>query len=257
MARFPKRTRLSISPAVRAVFSSIITLVCVCSLPNTRARRCAAKSPVNSPRCLNAVSLYKGSLLSKLAGAEFDQGGVQAQQSVLEAEAMRTGSFAAAAQQLIKHGAVQLPGPMLVGIRHGGGLGRIRQPQVPQLALAGGQSAANLAQGLRPPQVTEQHGHELSPATEPASVALGPVLGDRLLELLAGKQLQHLAENAGYSYHGGGGPPYDSRLATQTVAEFYPRRSKPNLDKSEEIPIRTYVQSVTCQVRIVDYHFRY
>src|ERR1019366_1231902 len=52
-------------------------------------------------------------------------------------------------------------------------------------------------------------------------------------ELLAGKQLQPLAENAGYSYHGGGGPPYDSRLATQTVAEFYPRRSKPNLDKSE------------------------
>src|ERR1035441_6554845 len=43
---------------------------------------------------------------------------------------------------------------------------------------------------------------------------------------------QHLAENAGYSYHGGGGPPYDSRRATQTVAEFYPRRSKPNLDKS-------------------------
>src|ERR1017187_7983535 len=85
---------------------------------------------------------------------------------------------------------------------------------------------------LRPPQVTEQHGHKLSPTTEPASVALGPVLGDRLLELLAGKQLQHLAENAGYSYHGGGGPPYDSRLATQTVAEFYPRRSKPNLDKS-------------------------
>jgi hypothetical protein len=93
---------------------------------------------------------------------------------------------------------------------------------VPQLAFAGGQSATNLAQGLRPPQVTEQHGHELPPATEPASVALGPVLGDRLLELLAGKQLQHLAENAGYSYHGGGGPPYDSRLATQTVAEFLP-----------------------------------
>jgi len=45
------------------------------------------------------------------------------------------------------------------------------------------------------------------PATEPASVALGPVLRDRLLESLAGKQLQHLAENAGYSYHGGGGLP--------------------------------------------------
>ncbi len=70
------------------------------------------------------------------------------------------------------------------------------------------------------------------PTTEPAGMTLGPVLGDRLLELVAGKQLQHLAENAGYSNHGGGGPPYDSRLTTQTVAEFYPRRSKPNLDKS-------------------------
>jgi hypothetical protein len=42
-------------------------------------------------------------------------------------------------------------------------------------------------------------------------VALGAVFGDGLLELGAGKQLQHLAENAGYSYHGGG-PPCDSRL---------------------------------------------
>jgi hypothetical protein len=42
-----------------------------------------------------------------------------------------------------------------------------------------------------------------------------------------------LAENAGYSCHGGGAPPYGSRLSTQTVAEFYRRRSKANLDKSE------------------------
>jgi len=44
------------------------------------------------------------------AGAEFDQGGVQAQQFVLEAEAMRTRSFAAAAQQLIKHRAYNCQG---------------------------------------------------------------------------------------------------------------------------------------------------
>jgi hypothetical protein len=43
-----------------------------------------------------------------------------------------------------------------------------------------------------------------------------------------------LAENAGYSHHGGAGPPYGSRLSTQTVAEFYRRRSKANLDKSDE-----------------------
>jgi hypothetical protein len=69
-------------------------------------------------------------------------------------------------------------------------------------------------------------------------MALGPVLHDGPLKLGAGKQLQHLAENAGYSYHGGAGPPYGSRLSTQTVAEFYRRRSKANLDKSE-VPTRT------------------
>ena len=62
-------------------------------------------------------------------------------------------------------------------------LGASGRPQMAQLAFAGGQSAANLAQGLRPAQVTEQHGHELSPTAEPAGVALGPVLGNRLLEL--------------------------------------------------------------------------
>src|ERR1700746_3487320 len=81
--------------------------------------------------------------------------------------------------------------------------------------------------------MTEQHGYELAPTTEPAGVALGPVLHDGPLKLGAGKQLQHLAENAGYSCHGGGAPPYGLRLSTPTVAEFYRRRSKANLDKSE------------------------
>jgi len=83
---------------------------------------------------------------------------------------------------------------------------------MPQLAFAGRQPAANLAQRLRPAQMTEQHGHELAPPGETTGVALGPVLDDSPFELGAGKQLQHLAENAGYSYHGGGGPPYGSRL---------------------------------------------
>ena len=39
-------------------------------------------------------------------------------------------------------------------------------------------------------------------------MTLDPVLGDGLFKLLPGKQLQHLAENAGYSYHGGDSPPY-------------------------------------------------
>jgi hypothetical protein len=81
--------------------------------------------------------------------------------------------------------------------------------------------------------MAEQHGHKLAPATEATGMALCPVLDDGSLELVAGKQLQHLAENAGYSYHGGVGPPSGSRLSTQTVAEFYRRRSNANLDKSE------------------------
>jgi len=41
-------------------------------------------------------------------------------------------------------------------------------------------------------------------------MALGPVLDDGPFKLVAGKQLQHLAENAGYSHHGGGSPPSPS-----------------------------------------------
>ena len=59
------------------------------------------------------------------------------------------------------------------------------------------------------------------------------VLDDSSFKFGARKQLQHLTENAGYSCHGGGGPPYGSRLSTQTVAEFYRRRSNSNLDKTE------------------------
>jgi hypothetical protein len=70
--------------------------------------------------------------------------------------------------------------------------------------------------------MTEHHGHELSPATEAAGMALGPVLDDGLLELKARKQLQHLAENAGYSYHGGGGPPYDLSLLNTNRSRLLP-----------------------------------
>jgi hypothetical protein len=38
-------------------------------------------------------------------------------------------------------------------------------------------------------------------------VALGPVVNDGPLKFGAGKQLQHLAENTGYSCHGGARPP--------------------------------------------------
>ena len=47
-----------------------------------------------------------------------------------------------------------------------------------QLAFAGGQPAADFAQGLCPSQMAEQHGYELAPARKSASVPFGTVLDD-------------------------------------------------------------------------------
>src|ERR1700722_16185501 len=95
-----------------------------------------------------------------------------------------------------------------------------------QLAFAGGQPAADFAQGLGPSQMAEQHGYELAPARKSASVPFSTVLGDGPFKIMGRKKLQHLTENAGYSCPGGGRPPYGSRPSTQTVAEFSPRPSK-------------------------------
>src|SRR5258708_39806067 len=54
---------------------------------------------------------------------------------------------------------------------------------------------------MRPPQLAKQHGHKLAPTGETPRVPLGLVLLDRLLELPARKQLQHLRENAAYFVH--------------------------------------------------------
>src|SRR5674476_1710942 len=51
---------------------------------------------------------------------------------------------------------------------------------------------------MRPSQLAKQHGHELAPTGEAPRVPLGFVLLDRLLELPAREQLQHLRQNAAY-----------------------------------------------------------
>lgn len=72
------------------------------------------------------------------------------------------------------------------------------------------------------------------PDQRAAGVAFGFVLAHRTLELSQGKQLQHLAENAGYSNYGGQNPPCDSCLTTQALAEIYRCRANANLDKSDQ-----------------------
>src|SRR5579863_4771427 len=142
------------------------------------------------------------SILTRLGGArvarrEFGQ----AQQLVFETESVSPGDFAAAAEQYRTRCGTTARADVRWHRPGWSAWARLAGPG----AFAGRQPTANLAQRLRPPQVAEQHGHELPPATKPAGMALGPVLDD--CPLGAGKQLQHLAENARYSHHGGGGPP--------------------------------------------------
>jgi hypothetical protein len=89
-----------------------------------------------------------GTWPSRDLGAQLDHGVVKADQLVLEAEAPpgRSGRLAADKQRF-EHHAIQLPGPMLVGVgqRGPGGGG---DAQVTQLAFAASPPAADLAQGV-------------------------------------------------------------------------------------------------------------
>ena len=64
-------------------------------------------------------------------------------------------------------------------------------------------AAADLAQALRVSELAKQHHNELLPIAETAGMALGLMLSDQGLELETREELQKLAENAGYSIHGG------------------------------------------------------
>ena len=84
----------------------------------------------------------------KNLGAQIDHRCIQAHQLVLKPEflflALR--QRLAFVEQTMEHGLVQLPGAMLVGVGQGGAGRRLRHPQVPQFALAGGESTADFPQ---------------------------------------------------------------------------------------------------------------
>src|SRR5580704_4012514 len=81
---------------------------------------------------------------------------------------------------------LQLPRPMLIGIRQSGLLRRFRNPQMPQFPFAGCQPLADLPQASRLSDMAEQHGHQLSPTRKPARVPLGLMLANGLLEFPRG-----------------------------------------------------------------------
>ncbi len=100
----------------------------------------------------------------KQRGAQIDDAGVQTQQLVFETELVARRRAAALRQQLMKDRFVDLPRALPVGVgqrraRRCGG-----QAQVPQLAFAGRQTAANLTQRLGAAELAEQHGDETVPS---------------------------------------------------------------------------------------------
>ena len=84
---------------------------------------------------------------------------------------------------------------MLIRIGQGGAAGG-RDTQVFQLPLTASQTPGNLPEGMSSIQLTEEHGHKLSPAGESPSMPLGFRFYDCLLELISRKQLQELADYA-------------------------------------------------------------
>src|SRR5260221_11392737 len=97
---------------------------------------------------------------------------------------------------------------MGIRLRQGRPRGR-RQSQMRQLALAACEAAADLAQRVRSPQLTEPHRDELAPTREPACVPLRLSRHDSLLKLRARKELEYLTEDAAESGHRGR-PPSDA-----------------------------------------------
>ena len=83
---------------------------------------------------------------------------------------------------------------MLVGVARVDRFGGLRNAQMFQLAFATGQASTDLAQRVRPRELTEQHGHELAPTGEAASVPPGPMPPHSLLELDAREQLRKLSK---------------------------------------------------------------
>jgi len=147
---------------------------------------------------------------------------------------MRAGHFAAAAQQLIKHAAVKRPGPMFIGIGQGGNaLGAsgsprcrslpslaARPPQISRRDCARPDEQNNMATNW-PQQLNPRSWRSARCSTTARSNSVRENNCNIWLKMMDTRITAALAL------------PMVHVSQTQTVAEFYRRRSKANLDKSD------------------------
>jgi hypothetical protein len=125
----------------------------------------------------------------KDAQAQVDGGRVEADQFVFESELLLSRKLASTSvEQLDKQMLIKLPGTVLIRIGQGGAAGGC-DTQVFQFTLTASQASGNLPKGMGSTQLTEEHGHKLSPAGESPSMPLGFRFSDGMLELNSRKQL--------------------------------------------------------------------
>jgi hypothetical protein len=125
----------------------------------------------------------------KDAQTQVDGGRIEANQFVFEPEFLLSRKLTSASvEQLSKEMLIKLPGTMFIRIGQGGATGS-GDTQMFQFPLTASQTSGNLPEGVSSAQLTEKHGHKLSPAGKSSSVPLGLGVSDGLLELDSRKQL--------------------------------------------------------------------
>jgi len=111
-------------------------------------------------------------------------------------------------------------------------LGEFRQSQCARLPSLASKASANLRAGTAPVQIQNNMAHELAPKLNPRRGARPRCSTTARVKLGAGKQLQPLVKCWILGITAALALLWFS-LQTQPLAEFYRRRSKPNLDKSD------------------------
>jgi len=99
---------------------------------------------------------------------EFDEGGVETEELVLEAELLLArGDGPDPLQKLIEDCFIEPEGSFLVGIGEGGAAGGLGDAEMRKLPQAAGPASADLPLGVSLSQLTEEHGDKLAPRGEP------------------------------------------------------------------------------------------
>jgi hypothetical protein len=125
----------------------------------------------------------------KEADTETNNGGIEPHQFVLKSKLFIDLYLALASfEELHKDYLVELLGPILIGISQSGANGGA-DAQMFQFAFTASQLSGNLSKRMSSTQLTEEHGHKLTPASKTSVMAFSFCFRHGLLKLDTRKQL--------------------------------------------------------------------